>query len=356
MMGKAVCKIVNIGLILFFGVFLLIALRAACTAEVDTASAVLMALGGVTAAGAAMLLMRLFGRRPRIIGDAGYIITIAAVFTAIFVLQCYVGWNMRSDLYAERPIYMDVQYLHNGATELIHGEEISKKWYFAAYPHQMGPLYFYAGWYKLAELISGRVPESIMIAVNILFTDVGLLFLVLTSNRIAGRRRTIILAVLMLLFLPLYTYMPFMYFDTMVLPFITAPIYLYVCFAQNIKQKRAAKIIEIAAIGLLFGIGTALRRTVAIPAIAVALHMIWRYRKSLLKGLYAIAAMVTVIAIVVCAVGFAGENIVSKEEREKTEIPRTHWVMMSLKTPHSARVKKDIHCLYPAMKRKNRRT
>ena len=75
-----------------------------------------------------MLLMRLFGRRPRIIGDAGYIITIAAVFTAIFVLQCYVGWNMRSDLYAERPIYMDVQYLHNGATELIHGEEISKKW------------------------------------------------------------------------------------------------------------------------------------------------------------------------------------------------------------------------------------
>lgn len=271
----------------------------------------------------------LFGKIRLVHKERAFWVLYSIMMAVMLAGQLAVGWELRA---YPGDIYIDLGILHESAIDVVAGEGFDLS-YFSVFPHQLMPLWFYSGVYWLANAMLGYIPEFMGIFVNVVFTHVGLVFAGLAVKRAFGRKAALVMAALMLVFAPFYAYMPFFYFDTMAIPFMSVPIYIYT--RARLSESKAKRVTAFAAMGAIFAMGILLRATVAIAFIGIVLHMLWDRRVKAEKLWRQGVAMIGATIVLLLGYAFLDNRLspITPELREENAFPASHWVMMGLNSP-----------------------
>ena len=89
--------------------------------------------------------------------------------------------------------------------------------------------------YKAVFALTGTTDVIYLIALNIIFIYVSILFIYLIANKLWGAHIGLLTAVICFFFAPFYTFTSQYYTDTFGLPFVVIPIYLYLCAVTTEK-------------------------------------------------------------------------------------------------------------------------
>lgn len=168
---------------------------------------------------------------------------------------------------------------------------------------------------------------TIGILLNIIFINVGLIYLYKLLTLITTKKISVISLFMILTFTPFICYVPIFYTDTLSLPFgIIGVYYVFKYFYTKDNKKK-----YLAISGLSIGIGGCIKTTVLIIYIAILIWLIFREKKDSVKSVIKKVALFTICMII----PFASFNIyISKNSNEnmikKYQIPKTHWIMMGL--------------------------
>lgn len=181
--------------------------------------------------------------------------------------------------------------------------------------------------FKISHLFGIINLNVIGILINIMFIDLGIFLTYLTCQKIFGRNKALIVFAIMAVLTPLYTYTPIYYSDTMSLPFIILPFYLYI-LSNNCQDKKKKIILDIlTAIALL--IGMSLKFTIVIPLISIVIYKI--LFEGIRKNIKYFITITCTIAVFWFLQNLAIKSTFDKERLEKEQFPFTHWIMMGLK-------------------------
>lgn len=324
-----VSRLVRAGLWVFFAMFALVVARIGLLEDRAFDMPFAWALLAVAfAAAAAALLGRLRTTKCLVMRRQRRWI-LAAVLLLAFVWQCILGWKLRCSPAGTPPIYIELKSLHESALAVLRGEGLPDRLYFATYPHQFPLFLLLTAYYAVIQAVLGYVPASSGLLLNLVFIDLGVLFLLLLTKELRGERRMMLVAAACVLFIPFYTYIPFFYSDTLAIPFVTGPLWLYVRAER--MAGRGRRTLCYLACGALFALGAQLRATVWIPFAAVLIHLFVANAGRLRRLLRPLACLLLAAAAIAGGYRFweSRQNLVSQQELEANRLPKLHWVMMS---------------------------
>lgn len=205
----------------------------------------------------------------------------------------------------------------------------SAQGYMARYPNNNGIFLLLTGYYRVLYLAFGEIPLSAGVLLNVIALSVSVLFTYQTAKKIFSASGAFFAFLLCFFFLPFYTYTPFFYTDTLSMPFVIIPIFLYI---SALKTKKAFKrYLYLFLFAALVFIGYSLKGSVAI---ILAAAVVFLFLSVPVKR--ALACMSTVAAVfLVCMLAFhslvSTLNFAPAEELNEQQYPMTHWIMMGLK-------------------------
>ncbi len=262
--------------------------------------------------------------------DRHSLVTIVVVLMMIqAALQLYFGYEMVITPSSDRKI------IFNQASEIA----LTGNWhtnpkytfYFLRYPNNQMLLLLEAGYFTFLKAIGIENFLYGNMVFNLFAIDLAILLGTILVYRKYGKKMAVLFQVLAFLFVPFYTYIPFVYSDTLVLPMITGILLCYELLEENWKKQTSIQCLLLLLIGLLTWAGYEIKPTVAIISFACFLHMI--IAKQLIKGLvYSLIILLTfVICSLSCHKAVLQLNVVDQTNYNRENFPYTHWVMMGLK-------------------------
>lgn len=282
-------------------------------------------LAAVTLAGlvgAACLIRR---QRQRITGKMFFCICLcAAVF--LVVLQLGAGYCL-----AVEPSW-DFGGVYLSAWDYVnHGRIITHKHYFERFPNNTGLLLWEIGLFRLLRLAGIQSPVAFGaagVAMNIFSIDLAILFTVLFARRVWGRAQAVTVLLLCVLFTPYLLYSPIFYTDSMSLPFITIPLYLFQRYTQS--TARWSRVVLCISIGLLLAFGTKVKGNVAVLLIAFCVYEAFCF------GFRRLAAFFLAVCVPFSGFLYLFERqvqamgIIRRENVERFQFPTEYWLYMGL--------------------------
>ena len=108
--------------------------------------------------------------------------------------------------------------------------------YFYTYPNNHMILALLAGIYKIEYTLTGGLSDACPIFVNMLCLNFSLALVFATGEKLYGGRRAFFCAVKCLCFIPMFTYIPYFYTDSMAMPWLMASVYAYVCWRTGLDR------------------------------------------------------------------------------------------------------------------------
>lgn len=288
------------------------------------------------------------------------IINIVPVLSGLiaFVIQMYF-------LFVIRSYYKwDTGFVLGAAASLADKGSVCDEayYYMSVYPNQNGFVLFTALLYKLSSVLGiGAASRPLFYNfVLTLFTDIGVLFMLPTFERMLGKRLTPYerarYFILILLNPFWYIGASYYYTVTLSLPLMTILIYLMLGKIPDPDPEadssggRTAEggqtdgsYLRMAFIGALAAVSYVIRPTVIIPVIAFVIIMLFIKKPAdtpsdekyyvFLKGIFVKVFSFTIsfVLITILFTGISGK-IVGIDTKD-TAFPATHWVMMSLTPP-----------------------
>ena len=182
-----VSRLVRAGLWVFFAMFALVVARIGLLEDRAFDMPFAWALLAVAfAAAAAALLGRLRTTKCLVMRRQRRWI-LAAVLLLAFVWQCILGWKLRCSPAGTPPIYIELKSLHESALAVLRGEGLPDRLYFATYPHQFPLFLLLTAYYAVIQAVLGYVPASSGLLLNLVFIDLGVLFLLLLTKELRGQ-------------------------------------------------------------------------------------------------------------------------------------------------------------------------
>ena len=161
----------------------------------------------------------------------------------------------------------DFGVIFNQAVKLADIEGVNKIGsYFEMYPNNIPLLAFMTLWFKLMKLLGVVNYKISAVILNIIFIDTAVTFFYLSSKRIFKKNDSIILVMMMIMFLPFYTYVGMFYTDTMSMPFIAIIVYLCTFIGDECTGYKSSyrKIILLILLGVTACLGFKMKATVGI--------------------------------------------------------------------------------------------
>lgn len=204
----------------------------------------------------------------------------------------------------------------------------SSEGYLARYPNNQAIFLLLCGYYRILFLIFGDIPLFGAVLLNVAALSVSVLFVYKTAKKIFSPAGAFISFLLCLFFLPYYTYTPYFYTDTLSMPFIVVPLFLYVSALKT--ENKAKKYISLVFAAALIFIGYSLKGSAIILLVGAVVYLFLSVPvKKALTGAGSLLAV-----FLVCMLAFqsfsASLNFTSKEELYEQQYPLTHWIMMGL--------------------------
>lgn len=260
-----------------------------------------------------------------------YSVITAAIFLMVVqvALQVYAGYEMAVTPAGDRNVIF--KQASEMALNNVFKTSDKYNFYFLRYPNNQMLLLLETFWFMVLKAAgTGDFLYGNMV-LNILAIDVAIILCMVLVNRKYGKRAAILFQVMALLFVPFYTYIPFVYTDTLVLPVVAGLLLCYQIIEENFKKNGLNVYIWILVMGVLTWIGFELKPTVAIITIACAIHMV--VAKNWRRGLVAAFALILVFGS--CRGTFKTvmdkTAVVDQTDYDKENFPYAHWIMMGLK-------------------------
>ncbi len=261
------------------------------------------------------------------------IIAIALFFMTVqIVLQTYIGYEMAVTPAGDRNIIFkqaSEMALHN-----VFKTSDEYNFYFLRYPNNQLLLMLETVWFMMLKTL--RITNFLYgnMALNIIAIDLSIIICMVIVYRKYGKNFAIFFQIMTVIFIPFYTYVPFVYTDTLVLPIVAGILLCYELLEEHWNKKRAeAKAgfgIILCVMGVLTWIGYALKPTVAIITLACFIHMV--IAKEWKRGL--ISSLVIVLVFGTCIKTFNivmdKMEVVDQTDYDTENFPYSHWIMMGL--------------------------
>lgn len=205
----------------------------------------------------------------------------------------------------------------------------SAQGYMARYPNNNGIFLLLTGYYRIIYLAFGRITLFDAVILNVTALSTSVFFTYRTAKKIFSPAGALLTFLLCFFFLPYYTYTPFFYTDTLSMPFVVIPLYLYICALETTSVKR--RYFYLVLFSVLVFLGYSLKGSVCI---LLACAVVFFFLKAPFQQ--ALASTVTVVsAFLICLLSFqafvSSLNFTTPEELNERQYPLTHWVMMGLK-------------------------
>lgn len=252
------------------------------------------------------------------------------IFTLMVILQLIIGYFLLCD-----PV-TDLGRVHSFAKGVATTGSFSHTYdlypssdgYLARYPNNQAIFLLLCGYYRILFLIFGDIPMYATVVLNAAALSISVLFVYKTAKKIFSPAGAFLSFLLCLFFLPYYTYTPYFYTDTLSMPFIVVPLYLYVSALKSEKPIR--KYLSFGFAAVLIFVGYSLKGSAIILLVGAVVYLFLSVPvKKALAGTGSLLAI-----FLVCLLAFqsfsASLNFTSKEELYEQQYPLTHWVMMGL--------------------------
>lgn len=250
---------------------------------------------------------------------------IAVLMIIQFVLQLYIGCEMAVTPSGDRDI------IFNQAVQMAQKGEFKTNdtynFYFLRYPNNQALLLLEAGWFMLMKICGIKNFLIGNMFLNILAIDIAIILCIMTVYRKYGKNTAILIQIMSLLFIPFYTYVPFVYTDTLTLPFTAGILLCYECLEKSRQKKTWLFYLLLCTLAVLTWLGFSLKPTVAIITIACAIHMTLQKKEFLSSCL-----VLLLFALLVSAgnMTVTKMNLVDQTNYDTENFPYSHWVMMGL--------------------------
>lgn len=273
-------------------------------------------------AAGAVLLFYLLYRHGKPVTDHFLFRCCAAGFVILLTLQ------LAAASYLEMTTSWDPGGVLTSAKECVENRAIiTHTNYFSRFQNNTGLLTIEVLYFFVLDFFNIPIGMYTASLLNIVFTDIAILFMVLFIRKTWDNNRALLYMVISVFFMPNFLYIPVMYTDTMSMVFITLPLYLFSCYLR--QERRKIRIIQLAAISLLLCAGTKVKGSVAILLVALSVYLIinrsWRR--------WLAALLLLVIPFTLASVGFDWSMRAVKVIRADEDIyrfPVEYWVYMGL--------------------------
>ncbi len=257
------------------------------------------------------------------------IITVAIFLMSIQIaIQMYIGYEMAVTPAGDRNI------IFKQASEMaltgVFKTSDKYNFYFLRYPNNRFLLMLEAVWFMILKAAGTTNFLYGNMVLNIFAIDLSIILCMIIVYKKYGRTPAILFQIMAVLFLPFYTYIPFVYTDTLVLPVIAGLLLCYELLEEFWNIKKAGFCIILVIMGVLTWAGYELKATAAVVTIACFIHMI--IAKEWKKGI--ISSLVIILVFGACLKTFntAMETmkVVDQTDYDKENFPYSHWIMMGL--------------------------
>ena len=260
-------------------------------------------------------------------------IILFTVVGIMLAIELYMGWEMRiyrshdlayvgtnSDTFAYTGSFQELR------NRISSGEDI----YMARYPNNFAIMFFLALLYRVWYLLFGNIPLYAPVVVNCIAIVASVLFTVLIAKHMWGRRKALVVLVMLFIFSPLYLYVPLYYTDTLSMPFGIIGLYWFILAIKKDKSQRFKKYLLLFLAGAILLIGYKVKGNIAV---ILAAMIVYALVKCKIKE-FACIALALILGfgsfMMMFKAGYSYLNLVSEESVDHYEYPYTHWVMMGL--------------------------
>lgn len=201
--------------------------------------------------------------------------------------------------------------------------------YFLRYPNNVFLLIVESGYFSVLKSLGITNFLYGNIILNIISVDVAIALCVYLVYKKYGKKPAVLFQLMCLGFVPFYTYIPFVYTDTLTLPVVAGILLCFQLAEEHWEQKKRLGV-DLLIIGVLTFVGFELKPTVSFLTIAYAgyLLLIKKKRKVILAiGCIAVSGM---MCGTVYTYSLEKMNMVNQVDYDKENFPYTHWIMMGL--------------------------
>ncbi len=335
-------RLFNLILGLYFGVTLFLGARwYFYSLSAQTANLNALLLFAVTM-GAASVFFWLFDRIDRNIEKFTFDPVRAFVILDFFLLsvQLFIARNM-----AFMP-RNDLAYIIHGAQNLVlHGPHYIDAGlpkyhhhYFYTYPNNQMILVIIAGLYKIEYTLTGGFSNAAPTLFNVMNINLSIVFLFATAQKIYGGKRALWCVLKCLCFLPLFSYIPFFYTDTMAMPWLMGAVYFYIAWRVRCDQKEACSLTPAAflCLGLSAGllvVAYKIKGSAGLILPVFICDLIFhntRFKNKIPCLIYSLYLIVLFAAILkLFNIGLMKGLELSERDVKRYQFPMIHWIMMS---------------------------
>lgn len=238
-------------------------------------------------------------------------------FIVIVILQIVFGFSLKAIP------GVDFSHIYAEAVAMLDNGTITNVSYFGKYPNNI-PITIMVYWlFKISSLVGISDFRGVGIVFNISMIDISILYSYFIIYKLKNKKKATIFLILCTLNPLIYLYAPYIYTDTLSMPFLIGILYYFISL-QNEERKHMQCIYKLL-IGIFIIVGVKIRATVAIIAIAL---FIYKLIKS--KNFYWIKSTLIILIGIILA-SFCYSSIEKKYvtfDYSDTAFPITHWIMM----------------------------
>ena len=240
---------------------------------------------------------------------------IIILLQSIFIIYCKVepSWDFGV-------IFNDAYNIANSVFEL-------PEYYYKYYPNNLGVLILYVIIFRIVNIFT--TDKSIYLLVGSLFNmfmiNASIITMYMLVKKVFNLKFATLFSILSCLILPLYSYAPIFYTDTITMVF---PVLMLLFLVNYIKGKRRGNILYLFGIGIVAAVGVILKTNIIIPLVAIIIYILCRNK--FIKGI--IINMLIIVAFLgVFSAYKMAANYVMPIDYNDSGLPMVHWVMMGLK-------------------------
>ena len=245
-------------------------------------------------------------------------------FVALVVTQLFFGYFLMVSFST-----WDVSAVLKNAIALANGETINRV-YFARYPNNIGILLLLTLILKLTWILFHSHSVYFLVLANICAIDLAIFFAVKVSEEINSKKASYCTGMLMTMFSAYALYVPIVYSDTFVMPFLTGTVYFVFRWTKGKDTRGKSFMLKGFLIGVFLYIGICIKGSLAVLVLAVLVYLAFQFPS---KAYFRVASSFLLglaLAAGIWSMSLKEIDLTSQDEQYEHRFPPAHWIMMGM--------------------------
>jgi len=258
----------------------------------------------------------------------GFVLMVIFMFISGSYLLCEFRTDMATvDKCAKRFLkYNSFEHIYDTVPE---NDKVFRN-YFIRYENNRFIVLFLAGIYSVVKLIFGGIPKETVIDIGVVAIAVSVFLSVKIAKKAFGAKISLLTFIMIFLFLPFYTYVPYCYTDVLSMPFMMVALYYFIVLVKD-KCSYKKKCICILLISFMLYFGYAMKGSVIVALLAFFIY--YFMKKNIKKTIIFIAVTLSIfVGMSACLrQAYIKTKLIDTKVEKNIKFPYTHWIMMGLK-------------------------